>query len=283
LKTSLSPSLVITKKQDLSNPTTPLKNTAAHIYQKMLRNTFDPRSPSINIDRTPIVFIDENDEVNDITLDAENDTHISDIQISIQEVSQALQETNIDETKPTLLLDKNPLHKLIKSEEIDPRSPTVGIDRTPIAFKAEIVEEIVIAENLTTKDDPVLIVAKVKENNLLKVQNVTLKPINNLIFEDDGNIKFSTPKKTSLLTGGEELQRTPLSCLANKGIGNSKVRKIRAENIFNNSKNNLKIFMDEQENEKTPVLSNAGNKLQNSALMALSAKSKIPVFNRVNK
>jgi hypothetical protein len=240
----------------------------------MLR--IDPRSPTYHIDRTPIVFIDENadNEVN-ITLDAsQNNSYIvEDVTASVHEISLAL----IDEAEPPMdMVVENSVMKFIRSHNTeDPRSPSVGIERTPILVQADIAVQEEIVEEETTVAIPET--PQEEQKAEFKPSLAAASVLNSFIFEELDSIKFSTPKK-AMLGNGDGLQRTPLSCLGNKA--NDRVKLLKLGNNANIlAKVQPKIYVDDQENESTPVLLVNGAK----PLMTLSAKSRIPVPNRIGK
>ncbi|XP_050348090.1 uncharacterized protein LOC126771948 [Nymphalis io] len=99
-----------------------------------------------------------------------------------------------------------PLFKILQE---DPRSPSIGIERTPIVVSK--IEEDVSEEN----------VEEMSDDSLLKVLATTKSEPHQkedqdgiLIYEDESNTLDKTPKKSKSASNGGS--RTPLSCMKNK-------------------------------------------------------------------
>lgn len=123
----------------------------------------------------------------------------------------------INQVKETLDYDiKNiPLYKILNE---DPRSPSTGIERTPIVVsKVEDVSD----ENVEEMSDDSLI--KVLQTNIELDEVYDKNSDGILIYEDEVNTHHNTPKKPR--SESNSGSRTPLSCMKNKadsGHGRSK-------------------------------------------------------------
>lgn len=92
----------------------------------------------------------------------------------------------------------------------DPRSPSLGIERTPIVVAK--AEEIVKVGNVEEMSDDILIKVLQSTNN---EQQNEVKESNGLLIYEDEAIVTDTPKKAKSV--GSNSTRTPLSCMKNKG------------------------------------------------------------------
>ncbi|XP_039759513.1 uncharacterized protein LOC120633374 [Pararge aegeria] len=103
-----------------------------------------------------------------------------------------------------------PLFKILPE---DPRSPSIGIERTPIVVAK--IEEDVVDGNVEQMSDDSLIKALQNTNTELRQNNVLDKNSDGiLIYEDETNTLNDTPKKCKSVSSGGS--RTPLSCMKNK-------------------------------------------------------------------
>lgn len=143
---------------------------------------------------------------------AEVNESYENMKIKENKVETAFLETNFDYVKDVL---QTPMFQHIQHKK-DPRSPTVGLKRTPIVFSD--AENLEIPDNNDDKESfeeaVVVVTEKIKESIPSKsVSNKIIAPKMNTqkIYEDGENINLSTPKKTSSDFG----VRTPLSCVAN--------------------------------------------------------------------
>jgi hypothetical protein len=247
-------SKIVSKAQDLTNDdniSTSLTTTPTKLKTKLLRDlgySFDPRSPTVDFDRTPLNFKDPDltDDLSSLSL------YESDINTPIKET---ITNNSLSETSST------PRVKNVESSGavIDPRSPSIDIERTPLNLniimeneeefsysESNIIEEKV--ESLIIEEtDPTVITAKVI----------------NSIYLDENQSQPTTPNRKYNKIEKPETQRTPLSCLINtdhRNAGREKVsnRKTLARSIFNDAMPSAH---------------------QNSAKMNNSS-SKIPVFRR---
>lgn len=256
--------------------------------------SYDPRSPTQDFERTPIIIASKLDDLNkekkahrlqnggdcgspclknddnenydscveaqespdiilpknlangflDLTL---NDTiKDSDEPLGSSTASNEAIESNISDTtcKPTQLLETNfdymqpnnhktdvnkensnsidnhtqddikniPVFKILDD---DPRSPTTGIERTPIVVAKTNNTEL-CEDNVENMSDDTLI--KVLQNTNIELRQNAVKPLHNpdglMIYEDDTNNLNDTPKKSK--SAGSSGSRTPLSCMKNK-------------------------------------------------------------------
>ncbi|CRL00214.1 CLUMA_CG013488, isoform A [Clunio marinus] len=180
--------------------------------------SYDPRSPSSLINRTPISIFRSNSagkfnhkELNesiesqvdmDILTPQERDS--LEANTDLVTIESKNEETNLDED-----FSKLP----------DPRSPITEITRTPIVASSSEETKKKKDDNLVKKLADKLISTALSndEKNDEKIVTKKSKNTKNLIFEDDEtnmNI-FSTPPKKVLLKESEPSSRTPLSCVAN--------------------------------------------------------------------
>ncbi|XP_030029393.1 uncharacterized protein LOC115446754 [Manduca sexta] len=98
----------------------------------------------------------------------------------------------------------------------DPRSPSIGIDRTPIVVPKN--DEHSSSENVEEMSDDTLI--KVLQTTNAELRQTMTKPQNTntdglLIYEDESTSLSDTPKKVKQ-TNNNNGSRTPLSCMKNK-------------------------------------------------------------------
>ncbi|XP_023947654.1 uncharacterized protein LOC112052706 [Bicyclus anynana] len=106
-------------------------------------------------------------------------------------------------------MKKIPVFKILAD---DPRSPSIGIERTPIVVaKTEENSD----GNVEEMSDDSLIKALQNTNTELRQNNVPDKnPDGILIYEDESNSLNDTPKKSKSTSNSGS--RTPLSCMKNK-------------------------------------------------------------------
>ncbi|XP_065356928.1 uncharacterized protein msb1l [Calliphora vicina] len=117
-------------------------------------NLNDPRSPSLNLNRTPLVFEDSlekslslDDTFADLLVDPRLPDALNEVKPS-EEISEDKCEEDVDiempEEKVILELDKPesaPQTPIALQQEFDPRSPSIGVDRTPIIFTDDDADE----------------------------------------------------------------------------------------------------------------------------------------------
>ncbi|XP_022821784.1 uncharacterized protein LOC111353132 [Spodoptera litura] len=116
----------------------------------------------------------------------------------------------------------------------DPRSPSIGIERTPIVV-AKIEED----SNVETMSDDTLI--KVLQNTNTELRQTGIKSDKNeglLIYEDDAPKLSDTPKKSK--SASNSGSRTPLSCMKNKAdVGHTRSKSANTLYDPKNQKNVL--------------------------------------------
>uniref|UniRef100_A0A1B0CA84 Uncharacterized protein n=1 Tax=Lutzomyia longipalpis TaxID=7200 RepID=A0A1B0CA84_LUTLO len=202
----------ITKAQDLTtNIETPLGGSYESISTRTKQLellALDPRSPSQGIQRTPLsVGVSDDDEEEEAAQESAGESFesaLSKIDFNDddgdgkeEQPEKKLLETNFDY--------KPPEGAALVENTIDPRSP--GLERTPSVFEDEAPPTSVMkdCENATPKS----------------VRNVA--PVK--VFHDENTQQQQqqhlTPKQ---LIVGQEGNRTPLSCLANRGIPRSSLK-----------------------------------------------------------
>lgn len=274
----------ITKNADLSKIfeqgcDDKLNNKTYPILSAVVKNRiqpFDPRSPTVEIERTPIVLptnsedsrkILRRDAITDYGTPSLKETPVDDLDNSYFEeshvpsevipknlceeffdmtleqveplgsstASQDAIENNISKSdnKPTQLLETNFEYVEVDKKEslndesnnsntyevldIDPRSPSIGIERTPIV----VVKGNDFHTNVEDLSDNVLI--KALQDTNAQLRNTSNKAHNYnkeglLIYEDESNATNNvTPRKSA--PEGNTGSRTPLSCMKNKTDG----------------------------------------------------------------
>ncbi|GAB0094392.1 hypothetical protein DMENIID0001_096850 [Sergentomyia squamirostris] len=197
----------ITKSQDLTNIKTPVSGSLENVFPRtkqleILMDPLDPRSPSLGIQRTPLSIADESEVTVEVSGEQDNSAESFESALSKldfnsfddaeeQDDKEGILETDFEYNPPEEVKDVK--------EDIDPRSP--GIERTPFVFeddeepqKSEACENSTPKSVLNPEDRP---------------RNAALK-----VFQDENSQEIKTPKQN--LTVGEN--RTPLSCLGNRGI-----------------------------------------------------------------
>lgn len=119
----------------------------------------------------------------------------------------------------------------------DPRSPSIGIERTPI-----VVAKIEDDSNVETMSDDTLI--KVLQSTNAELSQAGPKPQKNvdglLIYEDEESNLNETPKKSK--SASNSGSRTPLSCMKNKtDVGHARSKSANTVYDPKNEKNGSKI------------------------------------------
>lgn len=254
----------ISKRHNLTNElsSTPINSNSQNVVkEKLLRdcgyNLFDPRSPNQLIVRTPMEFkhykvtSNTNDSIASLEYTEEfngmnsfesalsaacneimgeynernEDMKLKENTIEIARYKKnetTFLETDFDYVKDVL---QTPMFQHIKNK-VDPRSPTVGVERTPIVFSdAENLE--IPFDDKESNEGIVELVPEAIVNTAIKIQEPDpkkkilrkIKPqkvdnIKQIIYEDGENISLSTPKKSNSDNNSVGV-RTPLSCVAN--------------------------------------------------------------------
>lgn len=119
----------------------------------------------------------------------------------------------------------------------DPRSPSIGIERTPI-----VVAKLEDDANVETMSDDTLI--KVLQSTNAELRQTGPKPHKNvdglLIYEDEETNLNETPKKSK--SASNSGSRTPLSCMKNKtDVGHARSKSANTVYDPKNQKNGSKI------------------------------------------
>ncbi|XP_055904435.1 uncharacterized protein LOC129940198 [Eupeodes corollae] len=207
----------------------------------------DPRSPSVNLNRTPLVF-DETINLDDTFSDLFVETKIPHSEVLFETTfsppkleNQEEKPTQEDELREEVGVEQK-TEKLEELEEIatpkitktqpqettierDPRSPSIGVDRTPIILndddapdEDDMIETILSTLSLNQKIPANKPLERIRNKKPTKA--VTLSPSSrrDMIYEDREN--HSTPAKAPRGAGGLDSpaaagKRTPLSCLKN--------------------------------------------------------------------
>jgi len=140
--------------------------------------------------------------------------------------------------------------------EIDPRSPSIDIERTPLNLNI-LVDE--IPEDIDVKSN---VVQEEADTPIMQTTDVIVitETVKNMIYMDDNQDQPITPNRRLEKTG--EKVRTPLSCLMNTQGAE------RLANIQNKTKLARSIFKD------------SGRPANHSASKMPNSSSKIPVFRR---
>lgn len=118
-------------------------------------------------------------------------------------------ESNDDSYQTEDNIKQIPLFKILNE---DPRSPSTGIERTPIVV-AKITEDTSDGNVEEMSDDTLIKVLQSTKADLCQTQDQDNSD-ELLIYEDESNILNVTPKKSK--SDGSSDSRTPLSCMKNK-------------------------------------------------------------------
>lgn len=212
-------SVSISKAQDLTNNdniSTTTSVTPTKLKNKLLRdlgyNTLDPRSPALNFDRTPITFNDSN---------ISNDFSLAELSINETDVQTPVKEKQFEDVCTPALENIK-----IAESEIDPRSPSVDIERTPLNLNV-LLDETEEDQNLQS-DIEEDVIAPTKEQIDAVVSTEIVK---NFIYNDKNQEQLIAPiKKTDNLEKVGKI-RTPLSCLINtQGVDNRNDLRLKMQN-----------------------------------------------------
>lgn len=200
----------LTEVWDLSEKECPTSDCVREKFLKRFQpNLLDPRSPSHFINRTPLVFDEETNMP--IYVDVDNGEVInkaSDSLIGVYEKPFANEDLTPETPKATE-----------DAKKCDPRSPSVGVERTPLVFIDDVSENEILE---TVKDK----VHKIELQNkpLERIKNPRRQaqrtPRNRGIYEDKCDQPVNSTPKRSI--DGSTPKRTPLSCVANKSHLRSK-------------------------------------------------------------
>lgn len=244
----------LSKAQDLTNIdniSTSTTTTPTKLKTKLLRDlgyTLDPRSPALNFDRTPLNLSD---------LNMTDDFSLAGLSLNETDLQTPVKEKDTERFY-------TPVVEVIKLPrvEIDPRSPSIDIERTPLHLNSLADESQEIEEHINLQPD------EEQEEYTPTIETtdaaVITETIKNMIYMDNNEDLPMTPKSDN--KEKNEGKRTPLSCLINtQGVDNRMERRMLIQN-----KNNLArtIFKD-------AVTSGNHNSSKSS-----TSSSKIPVFRR---
>lgn len=249
-----------TDDQNLSTPPSRLIGTQKNFLQeKLLKNlgyqAFDPRSPTQFINRTPIRWVVNNDQsISDCGLINES------VQaIDLSQTEELPVEEMANDSSAEIVEDaESSIDKFIAEVEMDPRSPSVNVERTPIVFRSQLFIQ------------PFVELPPVEKENINEIISIA----SNTIYQDENTIDTPiTPKLDAANGKSSNNNRTPLSCLANKG-GRPTVSQSNKKNM---AKHPI-IFIGQQQTPKciknggTPFGKNHFNK------QTSNGSSKIAVF-----
>lgn len=213
------------KRTDDMCPRNILKSKFQSEYESSNNIMNDPRSPSTFIVRTPICLKTSNSnarisEIIECTVDDSvpviEKTDVVEPTVDEHNQKQVDTEANSEDEEN---IGNVSIETVITT--IDPRSPSLNIDRTPFFFAnktgASIVKapSAVAAAPVDSLDDGTETETAAAE---LNIQTIS-KMIKTFIFEDNENNYCTPPKKIcekSMLADAQQQQRTPLSCLANR-------------------------------------------------------------------
>lgn len=245
----------LSKAQDLTNNdniSTSTTTTPTKLKTKLLRDlgyTLDPRSPALNFDRTPLV----------IDLDMTDDFSLAGLSLNESDAQTPIKEKDIENFyTPVVEIVKRP------GAEIDPRSPSIDIERTPLNLNNLADESQEIQKDINSQSDVVAVDVYTPTIETTDAAVIT-ETVKNMIYMDDNEDLPITPKKSDNLDK-METKRTPLSCLINtQGADNRMERRMKVQNKSNLARS---IFKD-----SVPTGNVHSGKMPNSS-------SKIPVFRR---
>lgn len=243
----------ISKAQDLTNInniSTLTAVTPTKLKNRLLRDlgyTLDPRSPALNFDRTPINFNDSN---------ISDDFSLAGLSLNESDLETPIKKNQIENFYTPVLENVQ-----FSESQIDPRSPSIDIERTPLNLNVlleETQEELNLQSDVEEEAD-----TPTKEKPIAAVITETVK---SMIYMDENQEQPMTPttKADNIEKVGKI--RTPLSCLINaQGTDNRFDKRMKMQNKPSLART---IFKD----TAPPANHNTG-KITNSS-------SKIPVFRK---
>lgn len=226
------------------------------MLQSTTTNPIDPRSPSAEIHRTPLILLNNEEVVSEAEAEGceARDESVSesfesalsklDFNTSLDDAEGETQEKGLLETQKEGLLETNFDYEPSKDPQIvkdtiDPRSP--GIERTPFVFEDE--PDTKDCEDTTPKSTLNL---EDRNRNGMKV------------FQDENLGQCHTPKQIN-----QEGNRTPLSCLANRAT----------RNAIKDSPSNMFVLKNKNDTENCSVGTYSGVK----GMSVKRINSKIPL------
>lgn len=238
------------EKDTTPNTRSKIKNNILNFFATQL----DPRSPTPFISRTPLLW---KNKISPVVRGSEfaelvNESIVGDVSLEIltREEEESLPSSQGEESGSSSS----------KQLEIDPRSPTFGIARTPILLEPQKKEEKLlkkITEKLVVAvlhDEPSNEEKTEEDKENAAVEEIVVQPETTtiaapsikkqqIIFEDLMDLKYSTPPKSKKPAKTQE-SRTPLSCLANKTPSTRSYPQLKSSTPIKSSKN-ANIFPDE--------------------------------------
>lgn len=148
---------VETPNRDSHPDNNPLEVLRKRFFRGFSYNLNDPRSPSFYLNRTPLIFEDTleqslslDDTFADLFVDSrqpekvdeikqqEEVKHEEDQDIEMPDVKEKLDISVKEEQKAVPQLPQTPF---ILQQDLDPRSPSIGVERTPIIFTDDETDE----------------------------------------------------------------------------------------------------------------------------------------------
>lgn len=236
---------------NLEGELTPRKIPNSGLKQRLIKalggyNLLDPRSPSQILPRTPLALVKQNEgkeigfgkknlvletstDLKNGDVEGQDDNPYSvleDILDGQHEIEEVASETE-DSVENTINVSVDIFDGLVISK--DPRSPSEGIPRTPVAFavgtlqtpsiemqqsfdQQEHAKVTIQSETIETKQE------KFTTHTLIKSiykDLVRRDPIHqNLLYENEPDSEIS--RTTPIKKPADNMNRTPLSCVANK-------------------------------------------------------------------
>lgn len=135
----------------------PLDILRKRFFRGFTYNLNDPRSPSLHLNRTPLIFEDTleqtlslDDTFADLFVDPRQRENVNAIQQQDEikteetqdiEMPDVKEKFDISVKKEQLMASQVPPTPLILQKDLDPRSPSIGVERTPIIFTDDEVDE----------------------------------------------------------------------------------------------------------------------------------------------
>lgn len=111
---------------------------------------------------------------------------------------------------------------VFENRDIDPRSPSIGIERTPIVLARTVEDN--GEDNVEEMSDDSLIKVLQNTNAELRLTKPQEKNKELLIYEDETTNINNTPKKSK--STSNSASRTPLSCMKNKDAGHTRSKSV---------------------------------------------------------
>ncbi|XP_023297010.2 uncharacterized protein LOC111679653 [Lucilia cuprina] len=149
-----------------SNTDNALDILRKRFFKGFTYNLNDPRSPSLNLNRTPLVFEDTLEKsltLDDTFADLMVEPRLPESAIMEKQSEDKTQDNSVEDVDIEMSEEKvfvdleapittSPQTPIIPQQEFDPRSPSIGVERTPIIFtdddEADETSEDVMLENI---------------------------------------------------------------------------------------------------------------------------------------